>query len=337
MNHEWQAFLAGQSGAADAGAGPGDCALFDLTHLGLIGVSGPDTDSFLQGQVTNDLRELTEGHSHLSSHCSAKGRMLASFRMLRRAGAVYLQLPADSAGPLLKRLQLYRLRARVELTDATAELVCIGLAGDCAGAALAATAGPVPERDNDVTHHQGISLVRVAGPVPRFLVLGPAERLTGLWTALREQGARRAGPDAWTLLNIRAGLPSVYEATREAFVPQMTNLQLVDGVSFTKGCYTGQEVVARMQYLGKLKRRMYRAEVTAAESPPRAGDELFSGSSASLQGAGRVVEACPLGDGRHELLAVVEIAAAERHDVHLGQDGPALRFLDLPYRFAEAG
>jgi folate-binding Fe-S cluster repair protein YgfZ len=113
----------------------------------------------------------------------------------------------------------------------------------------------------------------------------------------------------------------------------MANMQLVNGVSFTKGCYTGQEVVARMQYLGKLKRRMYRAHIEGAD-PPRPGQELFSASSTSNQGAGRVVDARPAPGGGYELLAVAEIESAEHADLHLGHTtGPKLAMLSLPYPF----
>jgi folate-binding protein YgfZ len=123
----------------------------------------------------------------------------------------------------------------------------------------------------------------------------------------------------------------VYDATAEAFVPQMANMQLVDGVSFTKGCYTGQEVVARMQYLGKLKRRMYRARVVTDQAP-QPGQELFSPGSASGQGAGRVVDARPTPAGGFELLVVAEIASAEGASLRLGDEqGPALQLLDMPY------
>jgi folate-binding protein YgfZ len=168
----------------------------------------------------------------------------------------------------------------------------------------------------------------------RFEILGPVTSVSDLWKRLADGGAVPANTDRWNLLDIRAGIPTVYAATVEAFVPQMTNMQLVEGVSFTKGCYTGQEVVARMQYLGKLKRRMYRAEV-ATDRCPHPGDELFSGASESGQGTGKVVAAAPIGDGRCELLAVVEISAVEQGNVRLGEAGPELEFRELPYAFPE--
>ena len=311
MNNEWQNFLKTQgakitvNGTAEfPQPGAGTCTLFDLSHLGTIAVEGPDADDFLQGQLSNDVRELTETHSQLSSHCSAKGRMLANFRMIRRNGIIYLQMPQQTMPPLMKRLSMFKLRAQVDLSDAGDRLVCIGLAGDCAVELLNEEAGQTPELEHAATRHGDITLIRIPGSTFRFEVMGPAVALSNLWKRLAAGGATPANADRWDLLDIQAGIPTVHASTVEAFVPQMTNMQLVDGVSFTKGCYTGQEVVARMQYLGKLKRRMYRAEV-ATDRCPQPGDELFSGASESGQGTGKVVASAPSGEGRCELLAVV--------------------------------
>jgi hypothetical protein len=342
MNSEWQNFLVSQGAVigddgqvAFPAAAPGDCELVDLSHLGLIAITGADADSFLQGQLTNDLRELTEQHSQMGSHCSPKGRMLANFRLLRRPGVIYLQLPAEMLPDLLKRLGMFKLRAQVELRDAGEQLLAIGLAGAGAAELLGSELGPVPELEAGVTQHQDLTLLRMPGSNPRFQVLGPPGQLIGLWVRLSARGAVPSSADHWALLDIRAGIPTLYRETVDAFVPQMANMQLVDGVSFTKGCYIGQEVVSRLQYLGKLKRRMFRAEVVSP-SCPHPGDELFSDTSESGQGAGRVVDARSLGDGRHELLAVVEISAAEQDQVRLGVDGPLLHFLDLPYAYYPA-
>ncbi len=343
MNQDWKRFL--QAAGAhwdehdiahfgeDAALDP--CALHDLSHLGLIRVTGADAETFLQGQITNDVRELGETHSQLAGYCGPKGRMLAQFRLFRRAGAICLQLPRELLGDTLKRLRMFVLRAQVTLEDVSDDWVRIGLSGECAPGLLSALFDGLPQEANGVLHHQEITLIRMPGPLPRFEILAPPDEAMDLWRRLGEGGARPAGADAWGLLDIRAGLPNVYAGTREAFVPQMTNLQLIDGLSFTKGCYTGQEVVARMQYLGKLKRRMYRARVRAG-ARPAPGDTLDSPASASGQGAGRVVDARPLGGDEYELLAVVEIAAAENSEVHLGKDGPVLEFLDLPYAFEDA-
>lgn len=344
MNSQWQTFLAGRAAVIDdAGQAhfpdaptSADCALVDLSQLGLIALEGPESASFLQGQVTNDVNAIDPARTQLSAHCNPKGRMLASFRVLRRDERILLQLPRSLVPGLLQRLRMFLLRAKATITDASDELVAIGLAGDCAAELLAQRFPDLPQADNGMSQSGPLIAVRVPAPIPRFLLLGPPEPMQALWTAL-EGRAQVVDPGYWALLDIRAGLPQVLPQTREAFVPQMVNLQLIGGVSFTKGCYTGQEVVARMQYLGKLKRRMYRAEV-ASERAPSPGDELYAEGSSSEQGTGRVVDARPSGPGRYELLAVVEIDAAEGREVRLGgPEGPLLTLTPPLYGFpAEA-
>jgi folate-binding protein YgfZ len=257
--------------------------------------------------------------------------MLANFRLLRRGGTVYLQMPRENVAAILKRLSMFKLMAKVDVADASDTSVCIGVAGTAAENLLSAQTGKLPQDGNGAVVSGDFIIVRLPGETPRFQVLGPAESTIALWRAL----AADATPDhvdRWALEDIRAGLPMVFGPTVEAFVPQMTNMQLVDGLSFNKGCYTGQEVVARMQYLGKLKRRMYRARIDA-DTCPAPGAELVSSTSTSGQGTGRVVDARPAANGTCELLVVAEIAAVESNDVQLGDGGPALQFLDLPYAF----
>ena len=324
----WQDFI--QTQTLDDGP-LAECAIADLSHLGLIRVTGEDRRSFLQGQLTNDIHKVDAGHSQLSSYCSPKGRMLASFRIFERDGALYLMLPAERLEPVLKRLRMFVLRAQVTLEDASEELARVELAGACAPDLL-----PIepPAEDNAVASLDGYTLIRVPGDRPRFQVIAEPALMQALWEEAVENGARPTDARAWALLDIRAGIPSVYDATAEAFVPQMANLQMVEGVSFTKGCYTGQEIVARMQYLGKLKRRMYRVRIDT-DTAPQPGQELFAEGSASGQGTGKVVASAPSPEGGYEALVVVEIASAEGGEVRLGgPEGPRLEFLDLPYPLA---
>ncbi|MEJ2388392.1 MAG: folate-binding protein [Chromatiaceae bacterium] len=340
MNTQWKDHLLSQTAEID-GAGNvrfpaapsvADPALMDLSRLGLIAVGGADATQFLQGQLTNDLRTLTPTRTQLSAHCSPKGRMLANFRVLRFGELIYLQLPRSAAGALFKRLSMFVLRAQVTVEDASDRLVSIGLAGPCAPDVLATLFPDLPEDANAIAHHGELVVIRIPGTPPRFEVLGPVDAVIPLWDGLARESTI-VDADYWALLDIRAGLPTVYPQTADLFIPQMTNMQLIDGVSFTKGCYTGQEVVARMQYLGRLKRRMYVAEVHADE-PPQPGEDLFSRSSTSEQATGWVVDARRSGPSRCELLAVVEIAAAESQDVRLGDSGPPLTLRDPPYGFA---
>jgi folate-binding protein YgfZ len=331
MNKEWSEFLASQSTPSSGGADI-NCALNDLSHYGLIRVEGDDAEQFLQGQLTNDMRMLTDDHSNLAGWCNAKGRMIASFRCFRHDGRFYLQTLSDAIPAILPRLSMYVLRSKVEIKDVSDEWVRIGLTGDCAEALLQPFFDELPEQANGVQQQDGMILIRLPGTIHRFEVIGPCPHLKELWQTAAGQ-ARPVTDAFWALHEIRAGIPTLYPQTRESFVPQMTNMQLIDGVSFTKGCYIGQEVVARMQYLGKLKRRMYLAHVDT-ENSPQPGDELFAGGSTSGQGAGKVVDAQASGKG-YDLLAVIEITSAEEDQVRLGEDGPILQILNLPYSYTD--
>jgi len=344
MHPDWRAFLEsrsariGDDGAArfSTAPAPGDepaCAVIDLSHLGIISVEGPEAEAFLQGQLSNDVRELSDTHTQLSSHCSPKGRMLASFRVLRTGERILLVLPRAQLDAVLKRLRMFLLRTKATISDTSDALVCIGVVGSCAESALGPEFGPLPGDTNGMRRSDDAALIRVAGPAPRVLLIGPPAQAQLLWQrAVAEAGAVEADPDLWALHDIRAGLPTVVPETSDAFVPQMANMQLIDGVSFTKGCYTGQEVVARMQYLGKLKRRMYVAEVEA-DTPPAPGTPLAAGGSTSEQGPGLVVDARPTGPGRVAMLVVAEISAAEEGGLALGNNGPVLRLEPPPYGF----
>ncbi|MCG6942121.1 MAG: folate-binding protein [Thiohalocapsa sp.] len=352
MNPDWQAFLGargarviGDGGANDGAAAfasaPADtpCALTDLSHLGLISVGGTEAADFLQGQLSNDVRELSETHTQFSSHCSPKGRMLANFRLLRFEDSLFLVLPRRQMDALLKRLRMFVLRAKVSIDDASDALVCLGVIGTCADDVLAARFGVLPQGDNDMIRAGEAALIRVAGTLPRYLFIGSAREAQAVWTDAAGHGAVEAHPDLWALHDIRAGIPTVLPETADAFVPQMTNMQLIDGVSFHKGCYTGQEVVARMQYLGKLKRRMYIAQTEIdleTGTAPKPGDPLSAAGSSSEQGPGRVVDARASAPGRWELLVVAEIAAAEGSELRLGDDGPVLKLREPAYGFGEA-
>ena len=305
-----------------------DCAITDLSHFGLIKLSGADIRTFLQGQVTNDVNAVTASQAQVNSYCSPKGRMLGSFWLFERDGDLYMQLPLERLEPTLKRIGMFVLRSDVTLSNESDALLRFGLSGDCSPALLK----NAPTQPWATNTEAEITTLRLPGDRPRFEVIGPADSITALWNDLSGK-ASSTTPAFWSLMDIRAGLPTVFDETSEAFVPQMANLQLIGGVSFKKGCYTGQEVVARMQYLGKLKRRMYRARL-AIGSAPAPGTEIFSSNSDSGQGAGRLVDSAPSPDGGFEALVVLQISSAESGDLHLGDaDGPLLEILPLPYAF----
>jgi folate-binding protein YgfZ len=263
--------------------------------------------------------------------------MLACLRLFRRGDDYYLRLPEERVDFVLKRLRLFILRAKTSLANADGELARLGLAGAEAATALRTLVGGAPQETDDVQQVNEITVIRAPGLQPRFELYGPPEALSELWGGLTDNGAVPVGVEPWRLLGILAGIPEVYDATAEAFVPQMLNFQLINGVSFHKGCYTGQEIVARTHYLGKPKRRMYGARVQT-NACPAPGHALFSPSTDPNQSAGQVVDACRHPDGGCALLVSALIDCAEGGTVRLddNDDGPPLIFQPLPYPFETA-
>jgi folate-binding protein YgfZ len=341
MQNEWQKFLE-QQGAViendrvlhfgsperEPEAAATDHVLADLSHYGLIAARGEEAMDFLQNQFSNDIRQVTDTESQLSAYCSPKGRMLAEFRIFRFRDVYYLRLPRELLEPTLKRLRMFILRSKVTLEDASDTLVRFGFAGPEADKRLGEILKAVPTEANRVGQNDGLVIIRLPGPLPRFEIHGEPDAGQALWRRLARQ-ATPVGAGRWNWLDIQAGLPEILPPTVEAFVPQMVNLEALQGISFKKGCYPGQEVVARMHYLGKLKRRMYRAHLAEPEIPA-AGENVYV--AGEEQSAGKVVRAEAAPGGGVDLLAVIQIASAGQGNLRLGRpDGPALELRDLPY------
>lgn len=348
MKTDWKTFLA-DSGAefdADSVAHFGNPAherevalsglvFADLSYQGVIAVHGLDAGDFLQAQLSNDISHLDDGScSQLDAYCTPKGRMLGLIRVFKLGDSYYLRLPLDTLEAVLQRLRMYVLRAAVTLEDATDNFLRIGVSGVAAAEELQAATGGLPDAVDQVVHRGNLSILQVAGVQPRYEIYARSlAAARSLWDALNVRGAP-VGESAWRLLEIIAGLPAVFAPTAELFVPQMANLQLVNGVSFKKGCYPGQEIVARMQYLGTLKRRMYlgRIETDIRVAP---GDALFPAAD-SEQPVGRIVDAQPHPDGGQAALAVLQRQSAAAADVYLGDsDGPPFTLQALPYAFED--
>jgi folate-binding protein YgfZ len=340
MNGDWQTFLSDQGAAFEAEAVTGfggadgleaaateDDLTVPLTEFGLIEVTGKDAAEFLQNQLTNDVQQLPADGSRLAAWLNPKGRILVTFRVLpREGGGFLLLLPRERMAPVLKRLQMFVLRSDVTLTDRSDDQVLIATAGAGASQRVAGLFGSAPADEHGLTRGGPGLVIRLPGPGERFLALVTAAEAPAAWKALAE-GATAGSAAAWRLTEVRAGIPTITDATAEAFVPQMVNYHAISGVSFRKGCYPGQEVVARMQYLGKLKRRMYRAR-TEGGAAPAAASEVHTPDRE--QAVGRVVQAAPLPDGGSELLAVLEIAVVDEA-LALEVEGQRLDLLELPY------
>lgn len=339
MNQDWHTFLSTQGAhlqdgiarhfgdaAAERIATRDDTVRCDLSQFGLLKVSGDDAQPFLQNLLSNDIREVTSTHAQLSSFNNAKGRMLASMLIWRDGNDYVLQLHHSLTEQIRKKLSMYVLRSKVKIADVSAESVCVGVAGADARKTLQALYPALPQQAMEVaTQGEDSILCREAD---RFQIATTPQRAIELWRSLSALHA--VGSPCWDWLDIRAGVPFVQASTLEAFVPQMLNFEVIGGVNFKKGCYPGQEVVARMHYLGKASRRMYLAHLDDA-TEAKAGDALFSPASAE-QSCGTVVDAQPSPNGGMDLLAVVQTASHESATIHLGTvDGPQLRFQALPY------
>ncbi len=300
-------------------------------NYGIIKIEGDDAQGFLHNQFTNDLKQgVNENHSQLSAYCNPKGRMLALFRIFQQDGAYFMVMPKAVIEATIKRLRMFVLMSKVTLTDVSEEMACIGFSGAESTARLQATFGDVPTEVDAVVSKDGVSAILIPGIHPRYEIVGPTAAIQVLQEKLAE-GCALGDDNTWTLLDIKTGMPTVQIENVEAFVPQMINLQAVNGLSFKKGCYPGQEVVARMQYLGKLKRRMYLLE-TDSNTTVTTGDTIFTqNESGEEHKAGVVVSAQANGAGT-SMLAVVEIASTEGGTLHLeSANGPALTIAELPY------
>ena len=350
----------GTFGAAPAATPPASGFIVPLTGFGLIAADGADAASFLHNQLTNDVEKLGADQARLAGYCTPKGRLLATLLVWKDAQSVLLQVPRALQPALQKRLQMFIMRAKATLCDVSATQVQIGLVGAEVDTVLKtwfahlpqqpyalvrATLAPAATPSADDTERSSIgfgSLIRLADTgdtgnaaaagVPRYLWVLDVDCAIGVWPQLAA-ALQPAGMAVWELAAIRAAVPTVTAATQEQFVPQMINFEAVGGVNFQKGCYPGQEIVARSQYLGKLKRRMMPATVAAADVVP--GMEVFADAD-PLQACGMVVNAAPSGAGSSTCLVEIKLAALDG-GVHLGAaDGPLLTFHALPYALADA-
>ncbi len=318
----------------ESAAAEGQNVIADLSHLALIRARGPDAEDFLHSQLSNDIKSLN-GRAPLAAYCNAQGRMLAIFRIVKSADGVLLQLHRALLEATLKRLTMFILRSKVVLESADEEFARLGLSGPDTPRLLQSLGFTPPENPDDCRTLNGITLLRLPGPFPRFELIGAYPVMQALWPRLQPP-LTPVGAHAWAWLDIMAGLPTLFPATVEAFVPQMANLDLIQGISFEKGCYPGQEIVARMHYLGRLKQRMYLGHLQH-ETQPLPGEALYAPSLPGQAGgtiAGTIIDAQPSPAGGYDLLAVIQIASADAGDLHVADpEGPRVALRDLPYAF----
>lgn len=346
MNQEWKNFMAGQGAiqgdGQDAGKDDG-CFVFesaplavasdqailcDLSHYSSVVIAGPDAESFIQGQFTNDASDVSASSSQLSAFCNNKGRMVANFRLFNYQGNYFMSLRNELVETSIAHLQHFVLRAQVAIQDVSDQLVHIGLAGNGIESLLARYIDNPDTATDSVSANEDYIAIRVAGHIPRYEIFCAADKAISLWQELADD-VTVVNSNYWERLNIHAGLPFITSAAIEEFVPQMLNMELINGVSFTKGCYTGQEIVARTHYLGKQKRRTYRISIES-EDRPAPGDQLATETSTDSQYIGTVINTYENSENKFDALAVIQMAAIDQTLKLKGKQG-TISLQQLPY------
>lgn len=307
----------------------------DLSHLDCLQVTGDDAESFLLNQFSNDIQLLDENHSQLTTYCNPKGRMFALFRVYRIENGYILLSDPGIGSSLQARLKMFVMRSKVEIENYSNRFAMLGLSGANVRDLLSdAMQTDPPELEDQVVHSSSLTVIRQYGSQDRFLVAGEPENLKSLWLKLAEK-CKPVGRTAWDWLDIQAGLPTIHSQTSEEFIPQMLNLDVLNALNFKKGCYPGQEIIARMKYLGKLKQRMFLGHIEGASPLP--GDGLFA-EGFGAQSAGTVVSSAPAPDGGFDCLFIAQLKVIGTEPLHLGSvDGPELSLRELPYEVPVEG
>ncbi len=343
MNEKWQSFISQHAKNSTDELNHNEGLFFDLSsEYGILEFSGEDAQTYLQGQLTNDINEINNEAAQISGYCNPKGRLLALFYIFSIDNKFYFQFPANLLAKTLKRMQMFVMMSKVVIKDVSNELINIGLSGDMIESLLHTSLNNeiqqkitlLPKKNNEVVSLSGLTIIKLSdkqdynNATTRYQCIGNLEKIQSLSSQLFAQGIKQADFSTWQSFNIQAGIPSVDESTREAFVPQMINLHLLNAINFKKGCYTGQEVVARMHYLGKLKRLMYLLSIDEeSDNTVLPGDKLYSPESNSGQGAGKVVSV-----SGSTMLAVVEVSVADKNAIFLDEEHSIkLTIGELPY------
>lgn len=329
MMKDWQAFIESQHGKLETGN-----FICDASELGLILVNGDDAESFLQNQLSNDLNHIDETRFQLSSYSTAKGRMLGIFQVVRISSGFILITPLSMVASLLQRLQMFVIQAKVTLADASGHFTRFALQSDNP----VVTGNPLlAQQEAAVIQNDSLISLQLSplNDQKRYLVLCLSlDEAKSLWQEF-QQNLSVSQFAAWRLSQIKSGIPTIYPQTSEEFVLQMANLDLLEGVSFKKGCYPGQEIIARMHYLGKLKRRLFLTSFKT-DKCPLPGDDIVTCGAESADGSGKVVDAVVDDAGLCHCLYIAQIKKATNNDLCLfDQSQIALKPVDMPYAVPE--
>lgn len=306
--------------------------LCDLSHLGLLEISGEDAVTFLQGQVTNDVKQLNGSNAHYTGYCSPKGRLLALFLAFSHNNHLHLQLPSSLLEPISKRLKMYVMRSKVSIIDTTESIFKLGLNGPEATQILSQLIPSLPANDYELISTELATVLKLPSidNQTRYEIFTDAEHINSIWNSLSGK-CQLVGKACWDYLETNSGIPEIVPNTQEQFVPQMINLDILNGINFKKGCYTGQEIVARTHYLGSVKRRTFLASI-ASNQIPSAGDKIFD---ANKNEVGQIVRVAPNTKSGVDALIELRIEAQQNGEV-LWQN-VAVEFKALPYSLVAEG
>ncbi|MDP3875563.1 MAG: folate-binding protein [Methylobacter sp.] len=312
MNSNWKNFLLSNNASIDNDAAiifpehQGDRRIYALAHLGVLTLAGRDTATFLQGQITCNINDISDTKSSLGAICNPKGRAISTFLLVKDGADFLMILPQELVAAVQKRLQMYVLRADVRLTDSSDELCLLGLREGQPQLDEA-------QKSTFATTRQAAIAVELAN---RHLFIATPEQAQTLWTEQLALGFLPEDSAQWRCFDIIAGIPWLTAATSEEFIPQMLNLDKLGGISFNKGCYTGQEIVARTHYLGKAKREMFAAECPAISEPPKPNASIIDDSGDTEQSAGKVLCAQTRQNTCY-LLIILQISETHRYNLRL--------------------
>jgi len=321
-------------GFADAQIVEDSNVICDLSHVSTVVIAGADAAEFMQGQFTNDVDKADDHHSQISAFCNNKGRMIANFRLFKYQQNYFISVRQDLVEKSIEHLQNYVLRAQVAIQDVSQQLVHLGISGKDAESILEGFIDNPGSDVDSLSQNEDYIAIRAAGSIPRYEIFCSPEKAIALWQALTENTrpdkVSIVNSDYWDLLDIRNGIPFIDSNTSEEFVPQMANMELINGVSFEKGCYTGQEIVARTHYLGKQKRRTYPIRIKSSTTP-NTGDQLATETSSENQYTGTLVTIYQTATDEYEALAVIQIKSAEEGKLKLKDIDAGISVMDTPY------
>jgi len=297
--------------------------LATMPYMGFIRIEGKDADKFLQGQLTCDIQDLTEANFLLGAYCSQQGRVQATFRVFKLNGCFYLYLPVEIIPAIITVLQRYAVFSKVTITDASAEISAIGLTGEAIPSILQKQDYLLPTADNEVMQTKDVWLVKLLGP--RYLLIANSEVIDKIQANLAAQVSH--DDRAWELYDIEQGFPIIFSSTMDQYTPHVLHYDQLGGISFNKGCYIGQEIIARTHYRGQVKQHLNRAIITVADTAlPVPGDKVTDQSGSPI---GTIINASRRRDNAIELLVVLPQTAMQTGQLYVAN--AQLTLLSLPY------